>query len=135
MYDRNRIFGRNFRPNPAEIFGRNFRPTCRTFGQDKARKNEAKIKLLNIEFWVYDMIWYYFINRFYLKLLPKMITRFCVALKVIFCKNLHTSCLNIWTNFGRIFGRKFRPMWPNIRFRPKLVFPLSVVHYFCWWGM
>ena len=30
--------------------------------------------------------------------------------------------------FGRIFGRKFRPMWPNIRFRPKLDFSLSVVH-------
>ena len=31
--------------------------------------------------------------------------------------------------FGRIFGRKFRPTWPNIRFRPKLPLPLSVVHY------
>ena len=35
------------------------------------------------------------------------------------------------SNFGRIFGRKFRPLWPNIRFRPKLGFPLSVVHYSC----
>ena len=36
VYDRNRIFGRNFRPDTAEIFGRKFRPTRRTFGQVKS---------------------------------------------------------------------------------------------------
>ena len=30
------------------------------------------------------------------------------------------SVSQIGTIFGRIFGRKFRPMRPNIRFRPKL---------------
>ena len=38
------------------------------------------------------------------------------------------SVSQIGTIFGRIFGRNFRPMWPNIRFRPKLGFPVSVVH-------
>ena len=49
--------------------------------------------------------------------------------KKLSIENFYIKVAFSGANFGRIFGRKFRPMWPNIRFRPKLIFPLSVVHY------
>ena len=48
---------------------------------------------------------------------------------IIFALFLWKNFSQIGTIFGRIFGRKFRPMRPNIRFRPKLDFSVSVVHY------
>ena len=70
VYDRNRIFGRNFRPNWPNFGRRKFRPTCRTFGQVKTRKNEAKIKDFErrIMFLWYDLV---FQQQFSCEITPK----------------------------------------------------------------
>ena len=113
MYDRNRIFGRKFRP------------THRIFGHKITRENLTKFYISLYGFREIDCIsrkigiWLPFVVQTNPKKSTKIVTLFKTCQK----------CSFLCAISGRIFGRKFRPMWPNIRFRPKLGFPLSVVHY------
>ena len=105
VYDRNRIFGRKFRPS------------CRTFGQIKKPKWGKILLFFNSIIWIQYMLIKYFgvsmINLLNFKLQIEL-TKICLW-------KSGKKCPISSIIFGRIFGRKFRPMRPNIRFRPKLL--------------